>query len=63
MKVMLNKINFKMLAGAICAFIVGILTMAGITQNYIPFAGIDNEMGFSLLSFMMGSCMLMCIKK
>ena len=60
---MLKKIDLKMLAGAIGAYSIGVLTMMGITQNYIPFAGVDNEMGFTVLSFMMGSFMLMCIKK
>ena len=60
---MINKIDFKMLVGALGAYSVGVITMMGITQNYIPFAGIANEMGFTLLSFVMGSCMLMCIKK
>ena len=47
-KVMLKKIDFKYLVGAIGAFAVGLGTMHGVVQNYIHFAGIDNEMGFCL---------------
>jgi len=62
-KVMLKKIDFKYLVGAIGAFAVGLGTMHGVVQNYIHFAGIDNEMGFCVMSFMLGSFCLMGIKK
>ena len=60
---MLKKVDFKMLFGALCGYGVGVLTIMGITQKYIYFAGIDNEMGFTILSFMVGTFMLMCLKK
>ena len=62
-KVMLKKIDFKYLVGAIGAFTVGLGTMHGIVQNYIHFAGIDNEMGFCLMSFMLGGICLILVKK
>ena len=40
---MLKKIDFKMLVGAIGALSLCLLTMAGVVQNYIHFAGIDND--------------------
>lgn len=60
---MLKKIDFKYLVGAIGAFAVGLGTMAGIVQNYIPFAGIDNEMGFCVIAFMFSAMCLFGIKK
>ena len=60
---MLNKIDFKYLVGAIGAFAVGTGTMYGVVQNYIHFAGVDNEMGFCVMAFMLGVTCLMCIKK
>tara|TARA_R110000744_G_scaffold272021_2_gene385063 strand:- start:8 stop:190 length:183 start_codon:yes stop_codon:yes gene_type:complete len=60
---MIKKIDFKYLVGALGSLSLGLLTMMGVTQQYIPFAGIDNEMGFSLLTFWMGFLLLFCIKK
>jgi|TARA_R110000782_G_scaffold35099_4_gene84060 hypothetical protein len=60
---MLNKINFKYLVGAISALSLGLLTMAGIVQNYISFASIDNEMGFAVMAMLMGFMCLFSIKK
>jgi hypothetical protein len=47
-KVMLKKIDFKYLVGAVGALSLGLLTMAGVVQNYIHFAGVANEMGFCI---------------
>ena len=60
---MLKKIGFKMLAMAICSFAFGLGTMHGVVQNYIHFAGVENEMGFALLAFMLGILGLFGIKK
>ena len=60
---MLKKIDFKYLVGAISAFALSIGTMHGAVQNYIHFAGIDNEMAFCVMAFMLGGICLMCIKK
>ena len=60
---MLKKIDFKMLAMAICSFAIGLGTMHGVVQNYIHFAGVENEMGFALLAFMLGILGLFGIKK
>jgi len=60
---MLKKIDFKFLVGAVGAFAVGLGTMNGVVQNYIHFAGIDNEIGFCFMSFILGIFCLMGIKK
>lgn len=62
-KVMLKKINFQMLAMAVGSFAVGIGTMHGVVQNYVHFAGVENEMGFAVLAFMLGILGLFGIKK
>tara|TARA_S200002703_G_scaffold119972_1_gene105746 strand:+ start:152 stop:352 length:201 start_codon:yes stop_codon:yes gene_type:complete len=62
-KVMLKKIDFKMLAMAVGSFAVGLGTMYGVVQNYIHFAGVENEMGFAVLAFMLGILGLFGIKK
>jgi hypothetical protein len=62
-KVMLKKINLKMLVGAGVAFTVAYGTMAGIVQNYIHFAGIDNEIAFCVCALMLGLICSMGIKK
>ena len=60
---MINKINFKALAGAVVCGGVAYMTATGAILNYINFAGPENEMGFFLLAnFMMLMC-LMGIKK
>ena len=48
---MFKKIDFRVLAMSLILFSLGTLTMMGITQKYIHFAGASNEMGFSLLAF------------
>ena len=60
---MLKKIDFKMLTMAIVSFAIGIGTMYGVVQNYIHFAGVENEMGFAILAFMLGILGLFGIKK
>jgi hypothetical protein len=60
---MLKKIDFKYLVSAVGAFAVGLGTMHGVVQNYIPFAGVDNEIGFCIMAFMLGTICLMGIKK
>jgi len=60
---MLKKIDFKMLTMAIVSFAIGIGTMYGVVQNYIHFAGVENEMGFAVLAFMLGILGLFGIKK
>tara|TARA_R110001592_G_scaffold58417_1_gene176948 strand:- start:576 stop:794 length:219 start_codon:yes stop_codon:yes gene_type:complete len=62
-RVMLKKIDFKYLVGAISAFALSIGTMHGAVQNYIHFAGIDNEMAFCVMAFMLGGICLMYVKK
>lgn len=60
---MLQKIDFKMLLGAVGALGLGLLTMAGVVQNYIHFAGVENEMGFAFMSLFMGVVCIFGIKK
>ena len=60
---MLNKIDFKYLVGAVGALSLGLLTMAGVVQNYIHFAGVDNEMGFAFTALFLGVILLFGIKK
>ncbi len=60
---MLQKIDFKMLLGAVGALGLGLLTMAGVVQNYIHFAGVENEMGFAFMSLFMGIVCIFGIKK
>lgn len=60
---MFKKIDFKFLIGAIVALSVGFLTMMGVVQKYIHFAGVENEMGFSLLAIFMGIILMIGIKK
>ena len=60
---MLKKIDFKYLVGAVGALSLGLLTMAGVVQNYIHFAGVDNEMGFAFTALFLGVILLFGIKK
>ena len=60
---MLKKINFKYLIGALGSLGVCYLTMAGIIQQHIHFAGVANEMGFAMLSLLMGVMLIFGIKK
>jgi hypothetical protein len=59
---MFKKINFKMLAMAVGSFAVGLGTMYGVVQNYVHFAGVENEMGFAFFAFMIGILGLFGIK-
>jgi len=63
MKNIFNKIDIKFLIITIASFGLSYCTMAGITQQYIPFAGIDNEMAFAAFTLMMGMVGLSGIKK
>jgi hypothetical protein len=60
---MLKKIDFKVLVVAVGALGLGLLTMAGIVQQYIHFAGVENEMGFAFIAMFMGIVCLFGIKK
>ena len=60
---MINKIDFRYLVGAVSAISVGVLTMVGTIQQYIHFSGVANEMGFAVMSLMLGVFMLIGIKK
>ena len=60
---MLKSINFKAFLGMVASFSIAYLTMTGGIQQIIPFAGELNEMGFFILSCMMGTMCLILIKK
>ena len=60
---MLQKIDFKMLLGAIGALGLGLLTMAGTVQKYIHFADPLNEMAFACMAMFMGVMCIFGIKK
>ena len=60
---MLKKIDFKMLIGAICALSLGLLTMAGIVQQYVHFSGVANEVGFAFTALFLGIICIFGIKK
>ena len=60
---MLKSINFKAVLGSATAFTIAYLTMTGSIQQLIPFSGELNEIGFFILSCMMGTMCLMLIKK
>jgi|TARA_R110002167_G_scaffold44831_1_gene134800 hypothetical protein len=60
---MLNKINFKYLVGAIGALSFGLLTMVGVIQNHIHFAGVEDEAGFTFIAMFIGVMCLFGIKK
>jgi len=59
---MFKKIDFKMLAMAVGSFAVGLGTMYGVVQNYVHFAGVENEMGVAFFAFMIGILGLFGIK-
>ena len=59
---MFKKIDFKMLAMAVGSFAVGLGTMYAVVQNYVHFAGVENEMGFAFFAFMIGILGLFGIK-
>ena len=60
---MLKKIDFKFLVVALGALGLGLLTIAGIVQNYIHFADPLNEMGFAFMAMFGGVVSLFGIKK
>ena len=60
---MLKKIDFKFLVVALGALGLGLLTMAGVVQNYIHFADPLNEMGFAFMAMFGGVVGLFGIKK
>ncbi len=60
---MLNKIDFKYLVGAVGALSLGLLTMAGVVQNYIHFADPFNEIGFAFTALFLGVILCFGIKK
>ena len=62
-KVMLKKIDFKFLVVALGALGLGLLTIAGVVQNYIHFADPLNEMGFAFMAIFGGVVSLFGIKK
>jgi hypothetical protein len=62
-KVMFKKIDFKYLVGAVGALGLGLLTMAGVVQQYVHFAGVANEMGFALMAIFMSIICIFGIKK
>ena len=60
---MLKKIDFKFLVVALGALGLGLLTIAGIVQNYIHFADPLNEMAFAFMAMFGGIVGLFGIKK
>ena len=60
---MLKKIDFKFLVIALGALGLGLLTMAGVVQNYIHFADPLNEMAFAFMAMFGGIMFSLGIKK
>ena len=60
---MFKKIDLKYLVGAVGALGLGLLTMAGIVQQYIHFVGVANEVGFAFTALFLGVILLFGIKK
>ena len=60
---MLKKIDFKFLVAALGALGLGLLTIAGVVQNYIHFADPLNEIGFAFMAMFGGVVSLFGIKK
>ena len=60
---MLKKIDFKFLVIALGALGLGLLTMAGVVQNYIHFADPLNEMAFAFTAMFGGVLCMLGIKK
>lgn len=60
---MLKKIDFKFLVVALGALSLGLLTMAGVVQNYIHFADPLNEMAFAFMAMFGGIMFSLGIKK
>ena len=63
MKKFINNIDIKFLIIALASFGLSFCTLAGITQQYIHFAGIDNEMAFTAFTAMVGMVGLSGIRK
>ena len=47
--------NYQAILMIIIGFGLGIGTISGVVQNYIGFAGVDNEMAFSFMGMMIGT--------
>mgnify|MGYP001549947323 FL=1 len=60
---MFKKIDFKYLVGAVGALGLGLSTMIGIVQQYVPFGGVDNEMAFAFMAIFMSIICMFGIKK
>ena len=60
---MFKKIDLKYLVGAVGALGLGLLTIAGIVQQYVHFVGVANEMGFAFMAIFMGIICIFGIKK
>jgi len=46
--------RLKLALISLTSFAIAVLLMAGIPQQYIHFAGLENEMGCCFIAFMMG---------
>ena len=62
-KVMLNQINFKALAGVVASLWVAYITATGTILNYIKFEDPLNEMAFCVLSLMLALGCIMNLKQ
>ena len=60
---MINKINFKALAGAVASLGVAYITAAGAILNYVKFEDPLNEMAFCVLSLMLALGCIINLKK
>ena len=60
---MSKKIDFRYLVAAIGALSLGMLTIVGVIQEYVCFAGIDNEIWFAFMSIAMGGMLMFGVKK
>jgi hypothetical protein len=63
MKKFINSINIKVLIITMISFGLSYCTLVGITQQYIPFEGTDNEIAFTAFTAMMGMVGILGIKK
>jgi hypothetical protein len=50
--------RLKLALISLISFSIAVLLMAGIPQQYIHFAGLENEMGCCFIAFMMGGVTL-----
>jgi hypothetical protein len=53
--------NYQIILTAILSFGVGISILNGTAQQYIPFAGIENELGCATIALTMGVLSLYAI--